>query len=432
MMKNNSFQWVRSLYTMALLVAVLSLTGCWSADEINNLATINVIGIDENDAGQVEVTTVIARPTTLFSETAVAGSEKSKFLIETTTGKSIFEAIGDLSGSVSEKIYFGHVDAIVFGERAAREKMLSSLDFFKREKDFRPNIKLLVTRGLASELVKTIPQLNLTLGLELEDLMLSNRFAATGMMKDISQFMKELSSDTTDPITGVISSAKKQGIDVEKSEKETKGQSDTKKNEIETTTNTTDKNQKDIPKALSLKGTAVFKDGKLKGFLDQRETRGLLWIKGELQNEVAVLNCGENNKGTASLSVTHSESKLSPRISGGTPKMIVDIKVDADIGQLTCSDLKVNTDQIDRLNQQFEGMIRQEVSSVLNKAKNHWQTDIFGFGKAIYRSHPKEWNSMASQWRNGLLKNMEIDLRVSANISRYGLLKDPSKANEMR
>jgi spore germination protein KC len=430
MRKNKSFKWIRPLYSTVLIVVVLSLTGCWSANETNNLGIINVLGIDENDAGQVEVTAVIAKPHTLFAETAVAGSQQSKFLIETTTGESIFEAIGHLSSTVSETLYFGHVDAIVFGERAARERMLSSLDFFKRENDFRPNIQLLVTRGPASNLVKTLPQLNVTLGLELEDLVLSNRFAATGMMNDISQFMEALSSNTTDPVTGVISSAKKQGIDIEENGKQTNGQPDTRKKDMKSTERTLEKNQQDIPKALTLKDTAVFKGGQLKGFLDERETRGLLWVKGELQNEIVVLNCGKNNKGTVSLKVTHSESQLSPQLSGKTPRMTVNIQVDADIGQLTCSNINISTRLLDRLNQRLEERITQEASSALNKAKSQWQTDIFGFGQAIYRNDPEEWKQMAPEWRNGLLKNMDVDLRVSANISRYGSLKDPSEANE--
>ncbi|MFD2924546.1 Ger(x)C family spore germination protein [Halobacillus naozhouensis] len=428
MRKNKPFKWTRLFQALVLLVMVLSLSGCWDADEINNLSTINLIGIDETDSGQVEVTAVIVKPHTLFSETAVAGNEQNKFLIETTTGKSILEALGNLSSTISEKVYFGHVNAIVFGERAARERMVSSLDFFKRQTGFRPSTKLLVTRGTASQLVKTMPQFNVTLGMELDDLVLSNRYATTAMVKDISQFMKALSSNTTDPITGVISAAEKQGIEIGKNEKETKKQSDTEKSEA--TANTIEKNQKDIPKVLSLKGTAAFKGGQLQGFLDERETRGLLWVKGELQDEIVVLSCGENNNETVTLNITNSKSKFTPELSGGTTKIGVDIQVEADIGQLTCPDFNVNTDQIDRLNQHLERVVVQDVTSVLSKAKNHWQTDIFGFGQSFYRNYPNKWEQIAPLWRNGLLKNTEVDLKVSANISRYGLLKDPIRANE--
>ncbi|SEI04299.1 spore germination protein KC [Halobacillus karajensis] len=419
---------IRLFHSMILLVALLTLTGCWSSDEINNLSTITLIGIDENDTGEVEVTAVIVKPHTLFAETAVDGSEQSKFLIETTTGESIFDAVSDLSSTTSERIYFGHVNAIVFGERAARKRMVSSLDFFKRETDFRPNTNVLVARGKASQLVQATPHLNVTLGMELEDLVLSNKYSETDMVEDVTQFMKDLSSDTKDPTTGIISSAKRQGVDIHLTG--AKNHSDTKKKEEEPSTNTQENSQLQIPEAISLKETAVFKDGKLKGILDERETRGALLVKGKLKNEVVVLSCGSSPEETISLNITNSASKLTPQFSAGAPHMAIGIQVEAEIGQLACPDFNVDPGQIDRLNQQLESLVKQEVTRVLNKAKNQWQTDIFGFGQEFYRKYPKEWKQMAPVWRNGMLKNMKVDLSVSANISRHGLLKDPIKDKE--
>ncbi len=416
MRKNEIFQWIRQLCAIVWLVTVLSLTGCWSSKEIDDLAVINVMGIDENDTGQVEITAVIVKPTPIFPETASGGAgdnQPNKFLIATAAGKSIFEAMGQLSRAVSERIYFGHVDVIVFGERAARERMVPSLDFFRRENDFRPNIRLLVTKGTAGKLIKTQPQLETTLGMEIDDLIQLNRFAATDMVKDISQFLKSLSNTAEDPYTGVISPAEKQRIKVEKNEKETN-------------------NQQDIPELLSLKGTAVFNGGRLAGFLNERQTRGLLWIKGQLANEIVVLNCGGKNKGNISLRVINSQSELSPQLSDGTLEMTARIEVDADIGEITCPDFNLTTAQINRLNKQLQDLVQQEASSVLDNAKNEWQTDIFGFGQAINRKYPKEWKEIAPQWRNGLLKEMPLDLKVSANISRHGLIKDPTKAHESR
>ncbi|WP_164670172.1 Ger(x)C family spore germination protein [Virgibacillus doumboii] len=428
--KNRLFKRLPFLRPMAMLVTILLLSGCWSAKEINNLAIINVIGIDENDTGEVEVTAVMAKPYSLFSETAVSGNEENKFLIVITTGKSIFEALSNLSATVPEKLYFGHLDAVILGERAARERTESALDFFKRETDFRPNIQLLVTKGSAAELVKTVPQQNLTLGLEINDLVLSNRLATTGMVKDMSQFTEALMSNTTAPYTGVISVAeKKQEIDIHGNKQDTINQQ-TKNKEGDTSANSSGNDQGNVPKALNLNETAVFKKGQLRGFLDEEETRGFLWIKGEVQSGIVVLNCGKKGEGDVSLNVTNSVSKLIPQVSGKSPKMNVQIEVEADIGQLTCKDINLTSKFLNRLNEKFEEKVRREAIMALNKAKNQWQTDIFGFGRAINQKSPKKWNQMASQWKNGLLRETEIDLRVSAIISRYGLFKEPPGTNK--
>ncbi|TFJ93577.1 Ger(x)C family spore germination protein [Lentibacillus salicampi] len=398
-----------------------ALTGCWNAVEINDLSTVDVIGIDVNNAGKVEVTAVITRPYTLFPDTAVEGQGQNKFLAETVTGESILEAFGKISGSIPEKIYYGHTSLVVFGEQAAREGISASLDFIKRENDFRPNIQLMVTRGSAKQFVKTTPQFNISLGLEMNDLLISNRYAATGMVNDVSQFMEAFSSETADPYTGVVNSAKEDGIDVDKGEKQ--------KTEQPNAGNRQNQQQQNVPNAMSLGGAAAFKGGQLKGILNEQETRGLMAIEGKLQNQIFVLNCGKN-QGTATITITDVNSKLSPLAAGGAPKMAIDIQVEGDIGQLTCSNLNMNSQQVERFNQQLEDLIKRDVSTVLEKVKNEWQTDIFKFGEEFYRKYPEEWKQMAPQWRNGLLKKMKIDLTVSASLSRYGEIKDPAKPNK--
>ncbi|WP_026581258.1 Ger(x)C family spore germination protein [Bacillus sp. J33] len=422
-MRNRFFIWMR---TFILFLAILSLTGCWSAKNVNDLAIINIIGIDQTDNGEIEVSTLLAKPDALFTQanSGGQGNETNKFLIQTATGKSIFEAMGKLSKSISERIYLGHANVVIFGEKAAREKMESSLDFFRRDNESRPGLLLLVTKGLASEIIKTSPELNSTLGLEINDMVTSDQFSATKMVNDLSQFLKDLSSNTTDPITGVIVPANNMGIEAEGEKRESQ---DDKQD-----TDNMSVNGNETPKALSLQGTAVFRGGNLKGFLDERETRGLLSIQGKLQNEIIMLNCGGHDNGTVGLMIKDTRSQFNPRISGQNLKMDVNIQVEADIGEITCSNLQLDTDEIEQLNKQLEDLIKQDSLSVLGKAQKQWETDIFGFGESIYRNSPKEWDQLAPEWRSGNLKKMNVNLHVESNISRYGLQKEKSEANDSR
>jgi spore germination protein KC len=432
MMRNRSCKGVRILIILSF--TLLSLTGCWSGKSVNDLSIINVIGIDRTDNGDIQVSALIAKPQALFTQSTGGGlgNDQNKFHIEKTTGKSIFEAMGKLSKSFSDRIYLGHANVVIFGEKAAREKMESSLDFFRRENDFRPNILLLVTKGQASEIIKASPELNATLGLEIQNMTESDQYSATKMVKDISQFMKALSSNTTDPITGVIMPVNKMGIEAESESREAQDQKNKGTNREENSDKHMVESGKETIKALGLQGTAVFKGGALKGFLDDRETRGLLAIQGELQDEITVLNCGGNDNGTVSLTIRDTQSQFTPKLTDQNIKMDVNIQVEADIGEITCPTLQLDTNKIEALNKRLEDLIEQDSSIVLGKAQKQWETDIFGFGEAIYRRHPKEWDQLAPKWREGNLKNMKINLHVDANISRYGLHKEPSESNEAR
>lgn len=403
-----------------LLFLLPLLSGCWSSREIDNLAIINVLGIDQNEAGEFVLSTVIANKgdtTPTANDSKSSGSNRS--IIKTATGKSIHEAMGVISSSTSKRIYLGHVNNIIFGENVALKSMEESLDYFRRENDFRPNIKVLVTKGLAADIVKIKPQLQSNIGFAIRDIINENRYVPTAMERDISQFMKALSSNTVDPFTTEI------GI-VNNTEQPVDQVSPNSPTDTEKKSNQNEKSD------IGIKGTAVFKGGNLVGWLDERETRGLLWVQGEVDTGIVVLSCDEKDSGVVSLGIGKSNAKLIPKISNDKVSMTINLDVNAEIRSVSCSNLKMDTSQIERLNKKLENIVKQEVMSTISKAKDQWQTDIFGFGEVIYRKNPKKWDQMSKQWRTSGLKNMKVKVKVTGNIAGYGLQEDPIKANESR
>ncbi|MBO1512448.1 Ger(x)C family spore germination protein [Metabacillus bambusae] len=413
----------RKLRTCLILLFLLPLlSGCWSSREIDNLAIINVLGIDQNEVGEYVISTVIANqsdPTSTSSANDSKSSGSNSSIIKTATGKSIHEAMGVISSSTSKRIYLGHVNNIIFGENVALKSMEESLDYFRRENDFRPNINVLVTKGLAADIVKIKPELQTNLGFTIRDIINENRYVPTAMGRDISQFMKALSSNTVDPFTTEI------GI-VNNTEQPVEQVSPNSSTDKEKKSNQNEKSD------IGIKGTAVFKGGNLAGWLDERETRGLLWVQGEVDTGIVVLSCDGEDNGVVSLGIGKSNSKLIPKISKDKVSMTVSLDVNAEIRSVSCLNLKMDTSQIERLNKRLENLVKQEVMSAISKAKDQWQTDIFGFGEVIYRNNPKKWDQMSKQWRTSGLKNMGVQVKVTGNISGYGLQEDPIKANESR
>jgi len=390
------------LFCIVVLITMIPLlAGCWSSHEINDLVIVNEMGIDENN-GNFDITLSIIKPNSLFSTTSTEENnenQQNNYLIVTATGNSILDAISQLSRSLPGRIYMGHLDLVVIGENAARDKMESSLDILKRIADFRPNIHLLVAKGSAKDMLRLQPQLNITLGMVVRDLSKSNRYSSTKMVQDISQFLKQSSNPGSDAYTGVAVSNVSNDVDSD---------------------------------LLGIEGTAVFKKGHLVGFLDHKQTRGLLWLNGKLKNEVIVLNCNESGNNHVSLKVYESHANLSPRFEGGKLTMELDVHVNADLEEVTCTHFKYNTAEFDQLNHQLQQFIQQETTDVLNLVKNQWQTDIFNFGQAIYRKYPRQWKMIAPHWRNDELQKMPVTVKVSVNITDHGMLKDPINSDESR
>lgn len=417
-MKKNKNIRIPIFFLMILLILLsVSLTGCWSSHEIDNLALIDIIGIDQDDSGQFELTVSVISP-------AGAGTGKIKVtaVVETATGKTLYEAIGKLSSTLSKEIYFGNLGVVVVGEKAARNKMESILDFLKRDNHIRPYVQLLITREKIKDIIKTEPQLRSNLGSEIQSMVTNRRYKHMEIVKDLSQFLKDFSSDTKDPFTGEIRWAARDGINTAGKTKSSEGdvsQQDAKGSEQNAGT-------------LSIQGSAVFKHKKYIGWLNDQETRGLLLLRGELTNDIIVVNSPKEGNGSISIRINKSSSQLSPRFIGGQPVMDANIKIEGDILDIDYPDFKLTVDQINHINVALEEEIRQQVMTVLDKTQKQWQADVFGFGDKIYHQYPNEWNQIANQWRTGGLSGMKVNLFIVANISRSGLIKSPVKANESR
>ncbi|MEK5392282.1 hypothetical protein NSQ59_18140 [Margalitia sp. FSL K6-0131] len=44
------------------------LSGCWSSKEINNIAIINAIGVDQNEKGEIVLSVAVIKPNNLFPQ----------------------------------------------------------------------------------------------------------------------------------------------------------------------------------------------------------------------------------------------------------------------------------------------------------------------------------------------------------------------------
>lgn len=408
---------IRKRRFIPLILLILLLSGCWSSVEIHNMAITNVIGIDINAAGEYEVTAAIVRPGALFSPAMtekMIDDHQNNFIFETATGKTISKALYKLSNSIPEKIYLGHMNILLVSKKVAQERMQPTLDYFQRETRFRPNIKLIVTKEKVSEIIKTAPEFNATLGLEILDYTKVSRNVAANVIADISQFMKSYTSNTSDPVTGVLSTANKLGLNVS-------SENHPLSTELE-----------DKVSMAGIGGTAVFKHGKLYGFLNENESRGMLWVRGNVKNEIIELNCGNNPNENVSIVIRDTTSQYIPDSTSPSEKLSVKINIKADINEITCPNMELDSENLEQLNQQLEKLVTKEVKTILAKVQKQWQTDVFAFGEAIYQKSPSRWDKIAPNWRKNGLKNLQINLQVKANISRFGLHKEPSKPYESR
>lgn len=414
MSKTSTYKFLIIFVIHSLLL--FSLTGCWSSHEAEENAIVDIMGIDKNENGEYEITASIVKTYQIFSLTTKRSSDEKgeNSYIISTTGKSIVQAISRLASSIPKRLYFGHMNVLVLGNTfASDEDMGPSLDFFKRENDFRPNIQLFVTKGKAKDIVSTTPELKPTLGLEIRGLFRANRYATSAMVKDLGKFSEAISSNAMEPYTGVLSST----IKNEDFAQEGKGKPFEKESgEIV--------QQDNREASLRINETAVFKKGKLVGYLNKEETNGLLWLKGELVKDVIVVPCEYgSSKENTSLTIRKVHTSITPVKTDSGIVLHVDVNADGEINEMTCSTPSISSNNLANLNRKVEGIVRKDIDYLFRKIKYAWNTDIVGFGDRINRKYPEVWREMASPWNEDGFKNADIDIKIKFSITRFGLQK---------
>ena len=391
------------LFPLILIIGLL--TGCWSSYEINKLAIVTLLGIDLDESGNYKVSALVVQPTSSSGTTQSTGHMEPHVLIASSTGNGLYDSLRKLSSALPKKIYWSHLQAIIIGQQAAKEKMVPALDIMLRQHEFRNNIEVLVTKGTAAEIIGLKPNLQGSMGAEVRGVVKFSQNSAMSLVNDIAHFAQDLSNEMRDHITGEISPSIEKGVEIRKDNKKAP--------------------------AISIRGSAVFRENRFVGWMNKDETRGVLFLLNRVRRGLLEIPC-ENASGKVNLQLTRVSSQKSPKIVNGSPEMEVTINANAEIDELTCPGVHLNSVQIEKWNRLLEQEIRNSIEKALQKGQKEWRADIFQFGDAFYKKHPRDWEKLKPHWRDDGLRNMKVHLKITADIVRYGLITDPLQADESR
>lgn len=379
-----------------ILVLLLTNSGCWSRVEIEDLAVVLLIGLDKaKEEGKVRVTVQLARPEEMVGGMAGGGQGTKKAVWVTgSTGDSIYDAQQNLAMHVSRELFWAHTRAIIIGEELAREGIAPVIDFVDRRRDLRRRIGIAVVRGEARELLEAEPGLEKTSGQVYSSLLLRlfrHSKAATSDLRDIYEM---LTSKGIHPTTSRIELVEL-------------------------------KDEKNIKKQPKLTGTAVFRDDKLIGWLDEAETRGFLLLTRKKVAGVFPVKCPVCEEKNVSIVLTRSSTSIKPQLVNGELIITVQIKAEGDVREQMCQDDLSRPEIIEMLNQRLAQAIKVEVIAALNKAQRNYQVDIFGFGEVVRRKFPKLWQKIEYKWDEEF-PELPVKISIEAKIRRLGMILEPT------
>lgn len=400
---------VRAIRYLLIVVLLFGLTGCWNRVELNELWVTAATGLDTTDDGQWKVSYQIIVPSAIASGTGggSSGSSQPASYVFSVKAKTFNQALSYSNMESSRRIYIAHNRVVYIGKKAAEKGLDHLVDFYLRNTEARELVTMVITDGLASDILKKIMPPEKLQGAAMDDLIDNESdFLSVYPHVRVYDFILSMNSDSKSigiPVAGLV------GEKGQKNEEESESLDVLKKTSA--------------PLKLRLTKLAVFQNGKLKGYLNEEEGLGVSYLSQKIKNTEISFLCSDQpgREMYSSLRVNSANVKLKPRKTGYHYTMQVKVKVNGTLIDTTCTKDISKTQTI----RDMEGEISKEVTRVINKGWMKIQelgVDTVGFADQIHRKFPKDWRTDKNDWDEEF-KKMELDIQVDARIRRPGLLQ---------
>ncbi|MFZ5645102.1 MAG: Ger(x)C family spore germination protein [Bacillota bacterium] len=391
----------RKIILIPFILFLFFVAGCWSRVELDQRAIVAGYGADKaEEKGKMKVTVQIVNVGEIKAGPAVKGGSPKAVTVYTGTGYTFFDAIRNLSMTVGKKIFLSETKIMVIGEDLAREGIGKVTDFIDRNRETSTRQFLLIAKGEAEDV------LNTELGTEkIWAYGIGNTvqaMTAHGKAPDteIKDFLKAVQSKTTAPVAPTVQVVRKG-----------KGEGKAKEDGAE------------LPNNIKVSGTAVFHHYKLVGWLNEKETRGLLWVTGRIKSGIIVTPAPESEGKLVAIEIIRASGEVKPEISDGNLTITVEVREDGDLGEEQPYTVDINRPGIMKeLEERQKLVIEDEIRAAVDKAQE-LNADIFGFGEAVRRKYPKKWKQFEDKW-DEIFPALTVNMMVDAKIRRTGKITD--------
>ncbi|RCW42518.1 Ger(x)C family spore germination protein [Paenibacillus prosopidis] len=392
----------RVMLYLLILGIMISLTGCWNGRELTKLAFVLAMGIDRSPkTNEYKVSFQVVIPGSVATGITGGGGTTTPVVIYTGKGNTLFSAIRNASKRVSRQLFFAHLQLVVIGEELAKQGIQDLFDFFERSKEPRLTTLVLVARGSeAKPIISTltslekIPANSVSGKIKMSSTLLSENFGI-----EIYDVLRGLVNEGEPIINGVkLTGDPDKGME---------------KSNVEKTRSAAE---------VIIQGMAIFKNGKLKGWLDNGEARGTTWILNKMKSTIVELDC-KKKKNSIGVEIIRSSTELHVEVKNGEPLFHIHIKEEGNLSEVQCPIDLSNVTVIGDLEKDWEIKTKSEVMSAVKAAQKE-KSDFLGFGDAVKRADPKLWEKIKTDW-SGIFATSKVDVKVDAYIRRAGMRLKP-------
>lgn len=387
----------KRILSLLIIFMMLINQGCWNRKEAEKIQYALAVGVDRAPDGKVLITVQMPLLEKLKAE---KGAEGHKSWTIISNGETTFEAVRHLIMATGAKLFFSHMQVLVIGEDAAREGVDQIIDFFSSDHELRGTPYVLVARGKAYQVLQNAPPYTPLPATFLKDQVEKVASGTSGTVKvKMGDFLAALASQGAQaPLATAV-----EPLSWQKYSREVLGLEVEQRGEL-------------LPeRVLYMAGAAFLKGTRLAGWLDARETRGVLWVKGKVQSGIIV--APQPGGGKISFEIIRIEKRrLKPGWRNGKPYYQLELEVEGNLGEKSGFTNPATGPNVKQLEQHLTRMILQEIQLAWKKQRQT-RADIFGLGAALAAEKPEIWEKVKERWSE-VMPTAHLELKIKVRVRR--------------
>lgn len=397
-----------------LILIALSLTGCWDHIEIEERSYVLGIAIDKHEplpigyeeevdyqgerdlermplqigppkyAYAIQVP-IVNRAKNMPEGTSGGGGDGERAWDLVIAGNSFTEAERQFATRMGLQPFYAHLQAIIISAEVAREGIVDIIDIFLRNPEIRRRTRIFISPGEAKRILDVTPKVEDYSSLYLIELPLNARVTSRLLHKtDLGEVSESLHGDIDFVLPRVIST----------------------KDEIKNA------------------GAAVFKEGKMVGWLGEIDSIYLKWIRDAVLGGVIQIRDPVVEGSIVSLDVKRTRTSVRPVIDGDRIKMSIKSDGVFVLNEQFQSHFEdsFKEDYIKKLQIAVQNSLKEGMEDTIRYVQREYGADIFHFSLAMQRYRPHEWDRVKENWRD-IFPDVEVDIEVKVRIEQTGNIR---------
>lgn len=387
------------------LFMVLSLSGCFSYKEINELAIVSAVSIDINDQDKDKYDVGVQ----IMNAKKKENSNVSEITFYMETGKTIFQALQKILLDSPKELYLGHNEVVVIGEELLKEKDPTQyLDYFMRDtKTEKDSVVIIASESKAYDVLKVLTPLETVPSRNLKaTLLASSKVSGVTIVSTLDEFISSLSSKGEEAI---LPSVKIQG-DIKEGE------------------NIENISESDPDTKLMFSDLGVLKDNKLIGYLNENESFGYNIIDNVAKDTYINFKCDDKNYGSLKVSTSKTEEKLS--FKDGKPFVKLSNIITADLTEYNCKSDIFNNKTTKEIEKKVSNKVAKAMKNATDKIYKDFKTDALNYGSKFYKEKNKEMkklNIKVEEIKNNISFEIKSDVKIKSTELTINSIKKEKK-----